>query len=195
MRAVAVCLALLFSGLTAAYAVDQSSVPLAKRTKLGQYLTSSETVEFIEKNGPKTLFLDVRTASEVAFVGMPTLADANVPYMIEPEFPAFDSGRSTLKLENNPDFISEVRRRLNEKGLTANDTLVLICRSGDRSAAAANLLAEAGFKSVYSVVDGFEGDLAADGPKAGQRVVNGWKNAGAPWTYKLDKAKMYKLGN
>jgi rhodanese-related sulfurtransferase len=69
----------------------------------------------------------------------------------------------------------------------------LICRSGDRSAAAANLLAEAGLKNVYSVVDGFEGDLATQGPKAGQRVVNGWKNAGLPWSYNLDKEKMYKL--
>ena len=32
---------------------------------------------------------------------------------------------------------------------------------------------------------------AKDGAKAGQRVVNGWKNANLPWTYKLDKAKMY----
>ena len=28
-------------------------------------------------------------------------------------------------------------------------------------------------------------------PKAGQRIVNGWKNAGLPWTYKLEKSKMY----
>jgi hypothetical protein len=41
------------------------------------------------------------------------------------------------------------------------------------------------------VVDGFEGDMAKDGPKAGQRVLNGWKNAGLPWSYQLDKSKMY----
>jgi len=46
---------------------------------------------------------------------------------------------------------------------------------------------------VYSVVDGVEGDLAKDGPKAGQRVVNGWKNAGLPWSYTLEKKKMYKI--
>jgi hypothetical protein len=65
----------------------------------------------------------------------------------------------------------------------------LICRSGDRSAAASHLLAEAGFKNVYSVVDGFEGDLATDGPKAGQRAVNGWKNAGLPWSYKSTRPR------
>jgi hypothetical protein len=75
---IAICLALLFSTLTAAYAVEPPSVPQSKRTKLGQYLTSQEAAEFLAKNAPKTLFLDVRTPSEVAFVGMPTLTDANV---------------------------------------------------------------------------------------------------------------------
>jgi hypothetical protein len=44
---------------------------------------------------------------------------------------------------------------------------------------------------VYTVIDGFEGDVGKDGPQAGQRVVNGWKNDGLPWTYKLDKDKLY----
>jgi rhodanese-related sulfurtransferase len=115
--------------------------------------------------------------------------------MKEPDFPAWDGVKGTFKLELNPEFLPEVRRRLSAKGLKPADPIVLICRSGDRSAAAANLLAEAGFKNVYSVVDGFEGDLAGEGPKAGQRVVNGWKNAGLPWSYKLDRTKMYKLEN
>ncbi|WP_295888318.1 hypothetical protein [uncultured Thiohalocapsa sp.] len=34
-------------------------------------------------------------------------------------------------------------------------------------------------------------DKAKAGPRKGERVVNGWKNAGLPWTYKLDKAAMY----
>jgi rhodanese-related sulfurtransferase len=195
MRTLVICLGLLLATLSVAHAVDPSSVPPAKRTKLGQYLSAHEATAFVEKNASKTLFLDVRTPAELAFVGMPTLADANIPYMIEPAFPTWDSTRSTFKLETNPDFLADVRKRLSAKGLTADDTIVLICRSGDRSAAASNLLAEAGFKNVYTVIDGFEGDLATDGPNAGQRAVNGWKNAGSPWTYKLDKAKMYKLDN
>lgn len=43
------------------------------------------------------------------------------------------------------------------------------------------------YTKVYSVVDGFEGDLSAEG----RRDVNGWRKAGLPWSYKLDKAKMY----
>ena len=131
----------------------------------------------------------------IYFLGMPLQADANVPYMKQPDFPVWDSAKATYKLELNPDFLPEVRHRLAEKGLGPDSPIVLICRSGDRSAAAANLLAEAGFKNVYSVVDGYEGDIANEGPKAGQRVVNGWKNAGLPWSYKLERAKMYKAEN
>ena len=182
---------LMVSGM--AHAFDAATVPEIKRTKLGMYLSSPEAAKYVDQNASKALFLDIRTASEVTFLGMATQVDANVPYMREPDFPVWDNAKATLKLEPNPDFIPEVRRRLAAKRLGPNDTIVLICRSGDRSAAAANLLAEAGFKSVYSVVDGYEGDLAKDGPKAGQRAVNGWKNAGLPWSYKLDRAKMYKL--
>jgi rhodanese-related sulfurtransferase len=195
MRIFAVWLVALFVASTAAHAFDASSVPAAKRTKLGQYFSSQEAASFMDRKGSKALFLDVRTPAEVTFLGMPAQADANVPYMKEPDFPVWDSAKGTFKLETNPDFLPEVRRRLAEKGLGADDAIVLICRSGDRSAAASNLLAEAGFKNVYSVVDGFEGDMATEGPKAGQRAVNGWKNAGLPWSYKLDKAKMYRLDN
>ena len=69
--------------------------------------------------------------------------------------------------------------------------IILICRSGDRSSKAQDRLQMASFTRVYSITEGVEGDTAKDGPKAGQRTVNGWKNAGLPWTYKLDKAKMY----
>jgi rhodanese-related sulfurtransferase len=178
-----------------AHAIDPASVPKAKQTKLGKYLSAQEAERFVTENGKTTLFLDVRTPSEVTFLGMPTQADANVPYMVEPDIPVWDASKNNLKLEPNTDFIPEVRRRLKEKGLNENSPVVLICRSGDRSAASANLLSEAGFTNVYSVVEGFEGDLASSGPKEGQRSVNGWKNAGMPWSYKLDKSKMYKIEN
>jgi rhodanese-related sulfurtransferase len=195
MKTFAGWLIVLFMTASTVHAFDAAAVPELKRTKLGQYLSSQEAAKFMDQNAAKALFLDVRTPAEVAFLGMPMQADANVPYMKEPDFPTWDGAKGTFKLEHNPDFIPEVRRRLAAKGLKAGDAIVLMCRSGDRSAAAANLLAEAGFKNVYSVVDGYEGDLATSGPHAGQRVVNGWKNAGLPWSYKLDKAKMYKMEN
>jgi rhodanese-related sulfurtransferase len=195
MRVLVVAFVALSMISTGAYAFDPAAVPAVKKTKIGQYLSSQEAAGFVDKNGAKVLFLDVRTPAEVAFLGMPASADANVPYMMEPAFRTWDSAKSNFKLENSPDFLPEVRRRLAAKGLAGDAPIVLICRSGDRSAAAANLLSDAGFKNVYSVVDGYEGDIAAEGPKAGQRVVNGWKNAGLPWSYKLDKAKMYRVDN
>jgi hypothetical protein len=67
-----------------------------------------------------------------------------------------------------------------------------MCRSGGRSAISVNLLTEAGFKNVYNIIDGMEGDKVED-PESidhGKRMKNGWKNSGSPWTYTLDPERM-----
>jgi rhodanese-related sulfurtransferase len=73
-----------------------------------------------------------------------------------------------------------------------NDTLMVMCRSGGRSAIAVNFLAQAGFKHAYNITDGMEGDAVVDPTSIfqGQRLVNGWKNSGCPWTYKLTPERM-----
>jgi rhodanese-related sulfurtransferase len=157
------------------------------------YVTAEEAAGMMATGSKDILFLDIRSSAEAVFVGMASPVDANVPYMNMPDFPVWDDARNTLKLEPNPDFLAEVEKRLARKGLDRTSPIILMCRSGDRSAAGTNLLEQAGYTKVYSVVDGFEGDLAKEGPKAGQRVVNGWKNAGLPWSYKLDKTKMHNL--
>jgi rhodanese-related sulfurtransferase len=177
-----------------AYAADPAAVPEIKRTKSGLYVTAREAYEMVAANPEKVLFLDIRTPSEVEFLGMPTLADANVPYMLRSEWNEWDEKKHNFKLEVNAFFAAEVEKRLAQKGLAKTDPVVLICRSGDRSAKAADLLSDLGYTSVYSVVDGFEGDLAREGPKKGQRVVNGWKNADLPWSYTLEREKMYRVG-
>ncbi|MCK6395830.1 rhodanese-like domain-containing protein [Zoogloea sp.] len=172
--------------------VDASALPDYKRSRLQLYMSPREALEIIGKEPTRTLFLDVRTRAEAMYVGMPTVADALVPYVEHQELMTdWDERRHMYQLEPNSDFIQEAEIRLKEKSLTKADRVILICRSGDRSARAADLLANAGFTRVYSITEGFEGDSAKDGPKAGQRIVNGWKNAGLPWTYKLEKAKMY----
>ena len=172
--------------------VDASTLPDYKRSRLQLYLTPQEAYEIVGKAPARTLFLDVRTRAEAMYVGMPTTADALVPYVEHQEMMTdWDERRHMYQLEPNSDFIQEAEIRLKEKGLGKTDPVILICRSGDRSARAADLLASAGFTRVYSIAEGFEGDSAKDGAKAGQRIVNGWKNAGLPWGYKLDRAKMY----
>lgn len=172
--------------------VDASTLPDYKRSRLQLYLTPQEAYKIVGEDPARTLFLDVRTRAEAMYVGMPTAADALVPYVEHQEMMTdWDERRHMYQLEPNSDFIQEAEIRLKEKGLAKTDRVILICRSGDRSARAADLLANAGFTRVYSIAEGFEGDSAKDGPKAGQRIVNGWKNAGLPWTYKLVKSKMY----
>jgi rhodanese-related sulfurtransferase len=86
-----------------------------------------------------------------------------------------------------PDFVERVRTVAGP-----DDPIMVMCRSGGRSAIAVNLLAKAGFKSVYQIVDGMEGDAITEPGSSfiGQRLRNGWKNAGCPWTYSLTPERM-----
>jgi len=169
------------------FAVDKNDIPEYKQTRVGLYITSSEAFDEIQSEGDEILFLDVRTRSEIAVVGMPTVADANVPYMFMAEPMTWNDDWGNFKMTKNQNFLNAVKQRLEEKGLNQDDKVFLMCRSGGRSASAADLLTKAGFTNVYSVVDGYEGDKA----KNGKRILNGWKNSDLPWSYNLDKKKMY----
>ena len=69
-----------------------------------------------------------------------------------------------------------------------------MCRSGGtRGAPSAKALAGKGYKAVYVVVDGFEGGTLKAGERKGWRLKNGWKNEGLPWSYKLNKEKLYGM--
>jgi rhodanese-related sulfurtransferase len=164
-----------------------ADLPPAKRTKQGLYLYAAEVPQFIASSATPVLFLDVRTRAEATYVGMPQVADLLVPYMEHEDFEAeWDTQRGTFRPEIDASFAQAVASALARKGLSRGSPVVLICRSGDRSAKASDLLAQLGFSQVYSVVDGFEGDLSAEG----RRSVNGWKNAGLPWAYRLEQAKV-----
>lgn len=176
---------------TTALAIDAASVPEIKRSQIGLYLTSAEAYEMALKEKDTILFVDVRTRAEVNFLGMPTVADVNIPYMELDNMYSWDEKKGVFKLEPNSGFVSEVQDRIQKKGLENNGKIIVMCRSGDRSAKAADLLAKAGYKNVYSVVDGYEGDVAKEGTHKGQRAVNGWRNANLPWSYSLTKDKMY----
>lgn len=171
---------------------DWDKLPDVKKSKVGLYLTPQQAYD-MKKASPKAVaFFDIRTRAEAMYVGWPSDADALVPFVEHPELMSdWDDKRHMYKLEPNQDFVPELERRLKELGLGKDATIILICRSGDRSSKAQDRLQTAGYTKVYGITEGVEGDTAKDGPKAGQRVVNGWKNAGLPWTYKLDKAKMY----
>ena len=171
---------------------DWAKLPEVKVSKLGLYLTPQQAYDMKKANPKGVAFFDIRTRAEVMYVGWPGDADALVPYVEHQEFMVdWDEKRTMYKLDPNQDFVPEFERRMQQLGLGKEATVILLCRSGDRSSKAADRLQAAGYSKVYSVAEGFEGDRASDGPKKGQRVVNGWKNADLPWSYKLDKAKMY----
>ena len=134
---------------------NQPEVPNKKRTELELYFTATEAADFLKTEGKQTLFIDVRTPGEVAD-GMPAMADANVPIIIN---------QAPGKVAVNNNFTADIEARLKEKGLDNENTIVLICRQGNRSALATNKLAQVGYKKVYHVVDG----------------VLGWKKKELPW--------------
>lgn len=174
---------LLLSGLAVAAGVPESP---KKQTKLGKYVTAAEAYALYQKDKDHTAILDVRTPEEYDLIGHPDMAK-NIPIMLRTG--AFDAAGKRYPLAPNKDFVSLV-----EKAFPKNEQLIVMCRSGDRSAMAANVLADAGFTNVYTMVDGFEGDKVGDksDPHFGQRSRDGWKNSGNPWTYDLDPALVYQ---
>ncbi len=178
--------------LSSALAVESAQVPDDKRSATGLHLTAVEAAAMKRADPAKVLFIDVRSRAEAMLLGMPTLADHLVPLL---DFSApweWSADQGEYLQQANPRFVQDVEQRLTKAGLTKNDPVILLCRSGTRSNSAAGLLSLYGFKKAYTVIDGYEGDLATSGPQAGQRSVNGWKNAQLPWTYQLDSTKVYR---
>lgn len=174
-----------------AWGIDVDQVPANKRSSSGHHLTAVEAAAMKAQLGDRVLMIDIRSRAEAMFVGMASAVDFLVPLLDFPEFWEWSDQNNEYVLQANPRFVRDIEERLQAKGLTKNDPVILICRSGVRSNAASGLLADMGFAQAYTVIDGFEGDVARDGEHKGQRVVNGWKNAKLPWTYRLEKAKMY----
>ncbi|MGK2858435.1 MAG: rhodanese-like domain-containing protein [Thermoanaerobaculia bacterium] len=160
------------------------AIPKEKRTVLGLYLTPAQAYEKWKSNPETVKILDVRTPDEYVFVGHPTMA-WHIPLALQTY--QWDATGRMLPMKPNPDFLAHAK-----EVFTPADTLLVLCRSGGRSAKAVDALAGAGFKQVYNIVDGVEGDLIQDPkhPDHGKRKKNGWINSGLPWTYELDPAKM-----
>jgi len=171
-------------------AEDWSTLSKSKQTKLGLYLTAEQAYKKTMENMDKTLFVDIRTPSELNYLGATTVMDAHVP-LVFMDTTGWDDKKHRYKRAKNENFVADIDAALKKKGLGKTDTVILMCRSGKRSASAVNMLADNGYTNVYTVVDGYEGDKVKEGENKGKRLKNGWKNAGLPWTYSLDKDYMY----
>ncbi len=164
-------------------AASSTQLPKGKQTTLGLYVTAAQAYEMWRAAPDKVKVIDVRTPEEYAFVGHPEMA-WNIPYA----FVTYTrkDGKTEWGPRLNPTFVAEVKRYTR-----SGDTLLVLCRSGDRSAKAVNLLAADGIKNAYTVIDGMEGDKVTDPDSVyvGKRMKNGWKNS-APWVYTLDPEKI-----
>ena len=105
--------------------------------------------------------IDVRTPEERKFVGYPT----NSVHI------AWATGTAFLR---NPRFLRELEAKT-RKG----EVLLMLCRSGSRSVAAAEAATKAQFGQAFNVLEGFEGELSADGRR---NSSGGWRFRGLPWT-------------
>ena len=150
-----------------------------KLTSLGLYVTSKEAYEMWLADPAHIKVLDVRTFEEYVLIGHAEMA-VNIPLA----FPTYnwDAKKGNYSIVPNADFVMHVKDHF-----TLEDTILVTCRSGGRSAMAVNILAKNGFTKVHNIIDGFEGDKVEDPESVyhGKRVKNGWKNS-VPWTYALD---------
>jgi rhodanese-related sulfurtransferase len=126
-----------------------------------KHLLPKEAYEFLLQQ-PEALFIDVRSEMEYLFVGHPKEA-LHVSWNDGPDW------------EINPHFVGEVKKLI---GAHSDRPVVLICRSGKRSEEAGQALMAAGYRSIYNVTHGFEGDLD---DKHHRGSVNGWRFDGLPW--------------
>ncbi len=175
---------------TAADAPDKESM----HTKAGLYVNANEAHQMItEPEGREVVLIDVRDAIEIKFTGYTQMTDIHVPWKIM-DSNKWDDKKMSYGGHRNKNFSNELQTQLDKMGVSKKAHLIFMCRSGStRSAPAADIFYDKGYVNVYSMVDGFEGGKAKDEPHKGARVVDGWKNAGLPWGWKLEKDVMYGI--
>lgn len=128
-------------------------------------ITPEEAWKLLSDN-PDAVLVDCRTDAEWRFVGVPDISELgrDVVYV---EWSRSDGRR-------NETFVDDLLEAGVEKG---EQPVVFLCRSGNRSIAAAEAATSAGITQSYNVLDGFEGNLDPDGHRGG----SGWKAVGLPW--------------
>lgn len=123
-------------------------------------VTPQEAFSLLQHH-PNTQLVDVRSRAELELVG-------SVPNAIAIEW-AFYPG-----MVANPDFDTQLASQLDK-----NTPVIFMCRTGGRSHNAAVVAQKMGFKQVFNMIEGFEGDTNTQKQRT---LVNGWKHAGLPWT-------------
>jgi rhodanese-related sulfurtransferase len=155
------------------------------QVKSGLYVTAREAWSLMQADS-SVILIDVRDPTEMMFTGFTPETDIHVPYMTANPS-QLNPKKGGLMMDRNPTFADQVEAKLIALGADkAQSKVIFMCRSGSsRSAPAADLLYDRGWQQTYTMVDGFEGGKRADGPSKGVRDVDGWRNSGLPWNYRL----------
>ena len=122
-------------------------------------IPSEKVKNFLETN-PNSVVLDVRTEEEWNGVGKPDAESLNSKTF----FISLLLGPDRQKNEN---FVKDFL----QKKISKKNNILVICRSGLRSMAAAKLLQQEGYKNLVNISDGFEGNPATG---------DGWKKSNLP---------------
>ena len=125
------------------------------------HLTPKQAHDFLASE-PTAVFIDCRSEMEFLFVGHPVGA-MMIPWNDGPDW------------EINPHFVGQVKKAV---GHATQRPVVLICRSGNRSADAGMALEQAGFTKVFNVLHGFEGELDEHHQRGN---LSGWRKDGLAW--------------
>ena len=136
-------------------------------SKIVETISAPEAEKMCRREA-RTLLIDVRSSMEFLFVGHPKGA-VHIPWIDEPDWVI------------NENFVTEVRKlALGGLGIdiSSDVPIILICRSGNRSAEAGKALVEAGLQNVYNIEEGFEGSLDEEHHRS---TVDGWRFHGLPW--------------
>jgi rhodanese-related sulfurtransferase len=178
--------AIVLLSCTAAPALEQGRNPV-KGIHQGGSVTPIQAYKILQQDTEHTFLVDVRTRYEYQDVGHPTGA-----YNIPLRFYTTATVRRGYRKVPNENFSADLKALFNPE----TDTILFICRSGERSIPATEAAIDAGFKAdkVYNIRGGFEGDpvMNPDSPLYGKRTVGGWSLEGLPWTYEMDRKYMYQ---
>lgn len=111
--------------------------------------------------------VDVRTTREWQSIGVPDLSQnsGTAKDVLFVEWQIFPT------MQVNPDFANETHSKLEAMGISKNDPVFCLCRSGVRSQGAASALTAIGYTKAYNILGGFEGDPDASGERT---RINGW---------------------
>jgi len=129
-------------------------------------VSSTDAFNYVRDN--YSVIVDVRTAPEWQFIGVPDLSNTssqllNLSWKLYPSF------------TYNPKFISDLTA---ENSISQDTPLFFICRSGGRSLDAAIAVSAVGYNYCFNITGGFEGAIDANGHRG---TVHGWKYDNLPW--------------